>query len=67
MPNGNRSILLVDEGTSSLDQRNADIVEHSLLANPNLTLILISHHLAEERKQQFDAVYSLTKVDEAAL
>lgn len=63
----NRSILLVDEGTSSLDQQNADIVEHSLLANPNLTLILISHHLAEERKQQFDAVYSLTKVDEAAL
>lgn len=63
----NRSILLVDEGTSSLDQRNADIVEHSLLANPNLTLILISHHLAEERKKQFDAVYSLTKVDEAAL
>ena len=50
----NRSILLVDEGTSALDQKNADIVEKSLLSNPDLTLILISHHLSDERKAQFD-------------
>ena len=43
----NRSILLVDEGTSALDQKNADIVEQSLLDNPNLTLILVSHHLTQ--------------------
>lgn len=55
----NRSILLVDEGTSALDQKNADIVEKSLLSNPNLTLILVSHHLTPERKQQFDHVYEL--------
>ena len=55
----NRSILLVDEGTSALDKKNADIVENSLLANPDLTLILISHHLTEERKAQFDRVYRL--------
>ena len=55
----NRSILLVDEGTSALDQKNADIVERSLLSNPDLTLILISHHLSEECKQQFDTVYEL--------
>ena len=55
----NRSILLVDEGTSALDQRNADIVEESLLANPELTLILVSHHLSEERKAKFDQVYDL--------
>ena len=55
-----RSILLVDEGTSALDQKNADIVEKSLLSNPDLTLILISHHLSEERKAQFDQVYQLT-------
>lgn len=36
------SILLIDEGTSALDQKNADIVEQSLLSNPDLTLILIS-------------------------
>ena len=56
----NRSILLVDEGTSALDQKNADIVEQSLLSNTDLTLILISHHLTEEGKQRFDKVYELT-------
>ena len=54
-----RSILLVDEGTSALDPRNADIVEKSLLANPELTLILVSHHLTEARKGQFTGVYEL--------
>ncbi len=57
-----RSILLVDEGTSALDQKNADIVEKSLLANPELTLILISHHLTPERKKQFTQVYDLQTV-----
>ena len=54
-----RSILLVDEGTSALDQKNAGIVEESLLANPELTLILVSHHLTPERKGQFTQVYDL--------
>lgn len=58
----NRSILLVDEGTSALDQKNADIVEQSLLSNPDLTLILISHHLTEEGKRRFDKVYELKPV-----
>ncbi len=57
-----RSILLVDEGTSALDQKNADIVEKSLLANPDLTLILVSHHLTPERKAQFTNVYDLEPV-----
>ena len=55
----NRSILLVDEGTSALDQKNADIVEKSLLSNPDLTLILVSHHLTPERKEQFTQVFGL--------
>lgn len=54
-----RSVLLVDEGTSALDQENADIVEKSLLANPDLTLILVSHHLTPERKAQFTQVFDL--------
>lgn len=58
----NRSILLVDEGTSALDQKNADIVEQSLLSNPDLTLILVSHHLTEERKAQFTKVYEMEPV-----
>ena len=58
----NRSILLVDEGTSALDQKNASIVEESLLANPELTLLLVSHHLSPERRRQFDGVYHLEPV-----
>ena len=57
-----RSILLVDEGTSALDQKNADIVEKSLLSNPDLTLILVSHHLTPERKELFTEVYNLRPV-----
>lgn len=56
------SILLVDEGTSALDQENADIVERSLLNQPDLTLILVSHHLSEERKKQFTRVYEMQPV-----
>ena len=55
----NRSILLVDEGTSALDRENAELVEQSLLQNPDLTLILISHHLSGERERQFDQVYRM--------
>lgn len=54
-----RAILLVDEGTSALDEKNADIVEKCLLSNPELTLILVSHHLTQERKEQFTQVYDL--------
>ena len=57
-----RSILLVDEDTSALDQKNADIVEKSLLDNPELTLILVSHHLAPERRKQFTQVFELHPV-----
>lgn len=58
-----RSILLVDEGTSALDQKNADIVEQSLLENPDLTLILVSHHLSPARKAQFTKVYQLSPAE----
>jgi ABC-type bacteriocin/lantibiotic exporter with double-glycine peptidase domain len=52
----------VDEGTSALDQKNADIVEQSLLDNPNLTLILVSHHLTQKRQAQFTKVYELKPI-----
>lgn len=60
-----RSILLVDEGTSALDQQNADIVEQSLLENPDLTLILVSHRLTPERQAQFTKVFHLQPVIES--
>ena len=54
--------MLFRSGTSALDQNNADIVEKSLLDNPELTLILVSHHLTPERKEQFTQVYDLQPV-----
>lgn len=55
----NRSILLVDEGTSALDRENADKIEKKLLSKQELTLIMVSHHLSEEQKKQFTRVYTL--------
>ena len=54
-----RKILLVDEGTSALDQENALIIEHALLYCPELTLILIIHHLKEEYVMLYENVYRL--------
>lgn len=36
--------------------------EKGLPSNPDLTLILVSHHLSAEWKRQFDQVYDLTPV-----
>lgn len=59
-----RSILLIDEGTSALDQKNADIIENSLLSNPDLTLIMVSHHLSVERQKQFTYVFNLQSLQD---
>ena len=37
-------------------------MEESLLANPELTLLLVSHHLPPERRAQLDRVYDLEPV-----
>lgn len=51
-----RSVLLVDEGTSALDRENAVRIENNLLSQPDLTLILVSHHLSTEQKKRFSQV-----------
>ena len=53
----------MDEGTSALDRENAELVEQSLLQNPDLTLI--SHHLSGERERQFDQVYRMQPCQQA--
>jgi len=54
-----RCILLVDEATSALDRENADRIEENLLSKPDLTLILVNHHLSEEQKKRFSQVIAL--------
>lgn len=55
----NRSVLLVDEGTSALDKENADRIEKNLLSKAGLTLILVSHHLSAERQKRFSQVFTI--------
>lgn len=54
-----RSILFVDEGTSALDKENAAAIEDALLACEDLTLVMISHHLREEKKKCYTGIYQI--------
>ena len=45
-------ILILDEATSALDEKTAIRIENNFLAENQLTLIMISHHIQEEIKQQ---------------
>lgn len=60
-----RLVLLVDEGTSALDQQNASVIEESLLQNEKLTLIMVSHHLDPQRRQKFDQVIKFDNLNRA--
>ena len=60
-----RLVLLVDEGTSALDQQNASVIEESLLQNEKLTLIMVSHHLDPQRQQKFDQVIKFDNLNRA--
>ena len=48
----NYPILILDEATSALDEKTAIRIENNILADNQLTLIMISHHIQEEIKQQ---------------
>lgn len=55
-----KKIILLDEGTSSLDQKNALEIEKNLLEQNDLTVIMITHHLREEIREYIDDVLSLS-------
>ena len=48
----NYPILILDEATSALDEKTAVQIENNILADDKLTLIMISHHIQEEIKNQ---------------
>lgn len=52
-------IILLDESTANLDKKTALILENTLLDNPNVTVILVTHHLYEETKGKFDEIIIL--------
>lgn len=55
-----KRIILIDEGTSSLDEASALRIEERLISNPDLTVIMITHQLRDTIKKQLDGVLALT-------
>ena len=54
-----KRIILIDEGTSSLDESSALRIEENLVNNPKLTVIMITHQLRDKIEKQLDGVLTL--------
>ena len=52
----NKPLLILDEGTSAVDQQTGIDIENRLLARENLTLITITHSLRCEMLRQYDEI-----------
>lgn len=57
-----KKIILLDEGTSSLDEKSALEIEQQLLANEDLTVLMITHQLCEAIRSKLDKVVVLGNV-----
>ncbi len=55
----NVEYIIIDEGTSALDAKNAKEIEETLINNENICLILISHHLSEDTIARMDLIYEI--------
>ncbi len=55
----NSPILILDEGTSAVDENATAELEDKLLNDPGLTLIQITHNISREHLEKFDAVLSI--------
>ncbi|MDO4567746.1 MAG: ATP-binding cassette domain-containing protein, partial [Clostridia bacterium] len=51
--------IILDEGTSALDEANALDIESSLLDAPELGVIIITHNLRDTIRDKLTCVYSL--------
>ena len=54
-----KTVILLDEGTSSLDEASALKIEDSLMNNPDLTVIMITHNLRHPIKDRLDGILHL--------
>lgn len=51
--------LILDEGTSALDEETAEEIESALLDMPELTLLTITHHLRHQ--ERYDGILAMEK------
>ncbi|MGP6139087.1 ABC transporter ATP-binding protein [Jeotgalibaca sp. A127] len=54
-----KKIILLDEGTSSLDEESALEIEQQLLENEELTVLMITHQLRDSIRDKLDRVVVL--------
>ncbi|WP_179394318.1 ABC transporter ATP-binding protein [Lacticaseibacillus absianus] len=54
------SVLLLDEATANLDRASAAAINAVLLALPDTTVIMVTHHLTPALEAQLDGVVQLT-------
>ncbi|MHC9532085.1 ABC transporter ATP-binding protein [Dellaglioa sp. L3N] len=55
----NKSLILFDEATSALDDRTSADIEDKLLADPNITLIAITHKKMDSLNEKYDSILKL--------
>jgi ABC-type multidrug transport system fused ATPase/permease subunit len=58
-----KQVLLIDEGTSSLDKKSAQLIEDMLRNDPTLTVVMVTHRLDPADYDLFDHVYQLPSLD----
>ena len=51
--------IILDEGTSALDEGNALDIESNLISTPHIGVIIITHNLRECIREKLTTVYSL--------
>ncbi len=56
---GEKDILILDESTASLDKKKAIEIEKNILAQKDLTIVMVTHHLYDESKPYFDEIIEL--------
>lgn len=54
-------ILVLDEGTSAVDQKTACAIEGELLREKELTLITITHHMQQDLRPYYDRVFYMDR------
>lgn len=57
----NHKVLLVDEGTASLDVKTSIQIHKLLLTNNQLTIIEVDHHIPDQIRDLYTSRYILTK------
>ncbi len=56
---GDKPILIMDESTANLDKQTAIQIEQNILSDPQLTVIMITHHLYDESRDLLDQIIQL--------